>query len=56
MPKEDASIEEISEEIENYCLNKAMDDAQKSPLLSRKEALDYRRKRNITGLLSKMCA
>ena len=41
MPKEDASIEEISEEIENYCLNKAMDEAQKSPLLSRKEALDY---------------
>jgi hypothetical protein len=33
--KEYASIEGISEEIENYCLNKAMDDAQKNPLLSR---------------------
>lgn len=41
MPKEDASFEEISEEIENYCLNKAMDEAKESPLLSRKEALDY---------------
>ena len=41
MPRENASIEEISEEIEDYCLNKAMDDAEKSPLLGRKEALDY---------------
>lgn len=41
MPKENASIEEISEEIEDYCLNKAMDEAEKSPLLDRKEALDY---------------
>lgn len=41
MPKENASIEEISEEMENYCLGKAMDDAKKSSLLSRKEALHY---------------
>ena len=33
--KEYASIEGISEEIENYCLNKAMDDAQKNFFLSR---------------------
>ena len=41
LPKGDASIEEVTEEIENYCLNKAMDEAEKSPLLSRKEALKY---------------
>lgn len=41
LPKEDASVEELSEAIEEYCLNKAMDEAQKSPLLSREEALVY---------------
>lgn len=40
-PKDIASIEELSEAIENYCLSNAMDEAQKSPLLNRKEALDY---------------
>ena len=38
---EHKSYEEVTEEIENYCLNKAMDEAEKSPLLSRKEALTY---------------
>lgn len=40
-PKDDASIKEVSEEIEDYCLSKAMDEAQKTPLLNRKEALAY---------------
>ena len=40
-PKDDASVEELSEEIEDYCLSKAMDEAQKTPLLNRKEALAY---------------
>ncbi len=40
-PKDDASIEDLSEEIEDYCLSKAMDEAEKTPLLSRKEALAY---------------
>ena len=40
-PKDDASIEELSEEVEDYCLSKAMDEAQKTPLLNRKEALIY---------------
>jgi len=39
--KEDASIETLSEELEDYCLSKAMDEAKKTPLLNRKEALDY---------------
>jgi hypothetical protein len=40
-PKDDVSIEELSEEMEDYCLSKAMDEAQESPLLNRKEALAY---------------
>ncbi len=38
---DNASAEELSEAIEDYCLNKAMDEAKKSPLLSREEALTY---------------
>ncbi len=41
VPRDDASIEEIAEEIENYCLNKAMDEAKDSPLLDRKAALSF---------------
>ncbi|MEW6606562.1 MAG: hypothetical protein AB1414_03775 [bacterium] len=41
IPKDDISIEELSEEMEDYCLNKAMNEAQKTPLLNRKEALAY---------------
>ncbi|MFH1961724.1 MAG: hypothetical protein ABIJ30_02440 [bacterium] len=41
LPKEDTSFEELSERMENYCLSKAMDEAQKSPLLNREEALAY---------------
>jgi hypothetical protein len=40
-PKDDVSVEELSEGIEDYCLGKAMDEAQKTPLLNRKEALTY---------------
>jgi len=39
--KDDASVEELSEAIENYCLSKAMDEAKETPLLSREEALAY---------------
>lgn len=38
---DDASSEELTEAIEDYCLNKAMDEAKESPLLSREEALAY---------------
>lgn len=41
VPSEDASINELSENMEEYCLNKAMDEAKKSPLLSREEALKF---------------
>ncbi|MFH1563407.1 MAG: hypothetical protein ABIF11_08345 [Nitrospirota bacterium] len=41
LPKDDFSIEELSEEMEDYCLNKAMDESYNSPLLNRKEALAY---------------
>ena len=39
--KKDASIEELSESMENYAMNKAMDEAMATPLLSREEALAY---------------
>lgn len=41
LPKEDASVEELSEGLEDYCLGKAMDEAKSSPLLNREEALKY---------------
>ena len=41
VPSEDASINELSENMEEYCLNKAIDEAKKSPLLNREEALKF---------------
>lgn len=38
---EDISLDEMLERIEDYCLSKAMDEAQESPLLNREEALAY---------------
>ena len=35
------SARELSEAVEDYCLSKAMDEAQETPLLSRDEALAY---------------
>lgn len=35
------SIETIKENIEDYCLNKAMDEAKMTPLLSREQAIDF---------------
>lgn len=35
------SIEELSEAVDDYCLNRAMDEAQQTPLLARNEALTY---------------
>ncbi|MDM8523324.1 hypothetical protein QUF80_08130 [Desulfococcaceae bacterium HSG8] len=37
----DTSEEELSEAMEDYCLNKAMNEAEKTPLLSRDEALAW---------------
>lgn len=41
LPRDVTSIEELSEAIEDYCLNKAMDEAKESPLLNRDEALAF---------------
>ncbi|MEB3885153.1 hypothetical protein [Lyngbya sp. CCY1209] len=41
LPQDDESIETITEQIEDYCLNKAMDEAKTTPLLSRDIALDF---------------
>ncbi len=41
VPKDDVSVQELSGGIEDYCLDKAMDEAKKTPLLNSKEALTY---------------
>ncbi len=39
--RNDTSDEDLSEAMEDYCLNKAMDEAKETPLLSRDEALAW---------------
>lgn len=41
LPREDASLEDLTEAVEDYCLGKAMDEGSRSPLLSRDEALEF---------------
>ncbi len=41
LPREEATVEELTEAIEDYCLGKAMDEGRRTPLLSREEALEY---------------
>ncbi|WP_017720293.1 hypothetical protein [Kamptonema formosum] len=41
LPAEEASVEELAEAVEDYCLNKAMNEAVNTPLLTRSEALAY---------------
>ncbi|HEY9666026.1 MAG TPA: hypothetical protein V6C91_04440 [Coleofasciculaceae cyanobacterium] len=41
IPPEEASFEELQEAVEDYCLNKAMDEAINTPLLTHSEALAY---------------
>lgn len=40
-PHEPDSLEEITETIEDYCLGKAMDEAQETPLLDIEVVLKY---------------
>lgn len=40
-PEEKISLDELSERLEDYCLNKAMDEARQTPLLDRQAALKY---------------
>jgi hypothetical protein len=41
IPPEEASFDELQEAVEDYCLNKAMDEAVNTSLLTRSEALAY---------------
>lgn len=41
LPSDDASPEAISEALEDYCLNRAMDEGKQTPLLNRASALAY---------------
>lgn len=41
LPHEDATVEELNEALEDYCLSKAMDEGQETPLLDRDAALEY---------------
>ena len=41
LPHKQASVEELGEAVEDYCLSKAMDEGLQTPLLSRQDALDY---------------
>ncbi|MCL1472188.1 hypothetical protein LAY57_16095 [Argonema antarcticum A004/B2] len=39
LPNEEASVDELAEAVEDYCMNKAMNEATDTPLLTRSEAL-----------------
>ena len=41
LPNEEVSVEQLADAVENYCMNKAMDEAINTPLLDRAEALAY---------------
>ena len=41
LPIDNASLEDLSEAIEDYCLNKAMDEDKNTTLYSRTEALAF---------------
>lgn len=40
-PREGTTLEELDEAIEDYCMNKAMDEGLKTPLVTREEALKF---------------
>ncbi len=41
MPQDNETLESLAENLEDYCLNKAMDETKTSPLLSREDALQF---------------
>ncbi|MDD1413621.1 hypothetical protein MEN41_02795 [Dolichospermum sp. ST_con] len=41
LPTEDASLDELAEAVEDYCMNKAMNESMNTPLLNRSKALAY---------------
>ena len=40
-PEENLSLEQLSDKLEDYCLNNAMDEAKETPLLDHNAALKY---------------
>lgn len=40
-PESPKSLNELIENFEDYCLNKAMDESKNTPLLSKEEALEF---------------
>lgn len=41
IPIENINLDDLTESIENYCLNKAMDEAKSTALLSKETALQF---------------
>lgn len=41
LPNEEVSVDRLTGAVEDYCMNKAMDEAVNTPLLNRSEALAY---------------
>jgi hypothetical protein len=41
LPNEEVSVDRFAGAVEDYCMNKAMDEAVNTPLLNRSEALAY---------------
>jgi len=41
LPTENASLDELAEAVEDYCMNKAMNESMNTPLLNRSKALAY---------------
>jgi hypothetical protein len=41
LPSDDVSADAIGEALEDYCLNRAIDEGKQTPLLNRAEALAY---------------
>ena len=41
IPIQEVSGEQLADAVEDYCMNKAMDEAVNTPLLNRSEALTY---------------
>lgn len=41
LPQGGDSMQDLAESLEDYCLSKAMDEAQETPLLSREDALAF---------------
>jgi hypothetical protein len=41
LPEETGSLEDLAENLEDYCLNKAMDEAGATPLLDHEAALQF---------------